>query len=313
MSKKRIATTIGVTQLFRMFPDEDACYAWLEKVRWNGEPVCPHCGGFDNISRPPSKPHTYWHKDCRKHFTVTTKTCMHATKRPLQDWIYTLYTVLTDRNGISAMELSKKLSCQYRTAWHMLHRIRAGCKRGDFTLKRVVEVDETYVGGLEKNKHESKRLHAGRGPVGKTAVVGMKERGGNVIAQPVDKVDAKTLIGLIESRVEPGSVVITDDARVYSSLPNAFNRYKHQTVRHTLGEYVRGSAHTNSIENVWSVLKRSIHGTWHHVSPKHLSRYVDEVTFRLNEGNCEIDTIDRMESLVKGMGGKRLPYAELVS
>ena len=121
---KRIAETISVTQLFRMFPDEDACYQWLERARWNGQPVCPHCGGVENIGESPSKPHTYWHRDCRKHFTVTTKTCMHATKRPLQDWIYAIYSVLTARKGVSAMQLSKELGCQYRTAWYMLHRIR---------------------------------------------------------------------------------------------------------------------------------------------------------------------------------------------
>ena len=99
MTDKRIATTISVPELFRLFPDEDACYRWLERVSWNGEPVCPHCGGVDNIGPSPSKPHTYWHKDCRKHFTVTTKTCMHATKRPLQDWIYAIYSVMTARKG----------------------------------------------------------------------------------------------------------------------------------------------------------------------------------------------------------------------
>ena len=106
---KRIATTISVTELFRMFPDEDACYRWLEAARWNGQPVCPHCGGVENIRPAPNKPHTYCHRDCRKHFTVTTKTCMHATKRPLQDWIYAIYSVMTARKGVSAMQLSKEL------------------------------------------------------------------------------------------------------------------------------------------------------------------------------------------------------------
>ena len=174
---KRKANTISVTQLFRMFPDENACYAWLEKTRWNGQPTCPHCGGVDNISQPPSKPHHYWHKDCRKQFTVTTKTCMHATKRPLQDWIFVIYSVLTARKGISALQLSKELGCQYRTAWHMLHRIREACSGGDFSLDRVVEVDETYVGGKSKNMHKAKRLNAGRGTVGKTPVVGARQRG----------------------------------------------------------------------------------------------------------------------------------------
>ena len=310
---KRKADTISVTQLFRKFPNEDACYAWLEKARWNGKPVCPHCGGIDGISQPKSKPHTYWHKDCRKHFTVTTKTCMHATKLPLQSWIYAIYTVLTARKGVSAMQLSKELGCQYRPAWHMLHRIREACARDDFTLANVVEADETYVGGIEANKHETKKLKAGRGPVGKTAVAGIKERGGKVIAKTVERTDGPTLIEFVESNVKPGATVYTDDAGAYTHLANAFNQYVHETVKHGAGEYVRGDAHTNSVEAVWAVLKRSIHGTWHHVSPKHLERYVNEATFRLNEGNCQVDTIDRMTDFARGVGGKKLRYEDLVA
>ena len=310
--KKRIAKTLSVTQLFRMFPDGDACYAWLEAARWHGTPVCPHCGGIENISKPPSKPRHYWHKDCRKQFTVTTKTCMHATKRPLQDWIYAIYTVMTARKGVSAMQLSKELGCQYRTAWHMLHRIREACGDGDFTLAEIVEADETHIGGKEGNKHEAKKLKQGRGSVGKTAVAGVRQRGGKVKAKPVEKVDAATLVGFIEGTVEPGSTVYTDESSAYAQLPTAFNRFAHDAVKHSAGEYVRGDVHTNGIESVWAVLKRSIHGTWHHVSPKHLGRYVNEAAFRLNEGNCEIDTIDRMESFAEGIHGKRLAYDKLI-
>ena len=311
-SGKRIAETVSVVQLFRLFPDEDACYAWLENVRWNGTPVCPHCGGIENIVRDP-RPRHYRHKDCRKRFTVTTGTCMHATKRPLQDWIFAIYSVLTARKGVSAMQLSKELGVQYRTAWHMLHRIREACGRGDFTLTEVVEVDETYVGGKEKNKHEAKKLHAGRGTVGKEAVVGIRQRDGKVKAQHVDSTGAATLVPLVEETVEKGSTVYTDDARAYGALPSDANEYRHETVAHGKGEYVRGEVHINGIESVWAVLKRSINGTWHHVSPKHLGRYVNEATFRLNEGNCEVDTIDRMEEFARGVGGKRLAYADLIA
>lgn len=310
--KKRIAATISVTQLFRMFPDDDTCREWLERVRWQGQPVCPHCGGVENISAAPGKANTYWHKDCRSHFTVTTKTCMHATKRPLQDWIYVIYSVMTARKGVSAMQLSKELGCQYRTAWHMLHRVREACGRGDFVLKHVVEVDETYIGGKRASMSNSKRKSltgTGRGAVGKIAVAGMRERGGKVKATVVERTDADTLVGLVERSVVPGTIVYTDDAGAYGGLKR---RYHHESVKHSINEYVRGDVHTNGIESVWSILKRSIHGTWHHVSPKHLGKYVNEATFRLNEGNCEVDTIDRMEALASQIGNKRLPYAKLV-
>ena len=311
---KRIAKTISVTQLFRLFPDEDACYAWLEAARWHGTPVCPHCGSVENIVDDP-RPRHYRHKDknCRKRFTATTGTCMHATKRPLQDWIYAIYTVLTARKGVSAMQLSKELGVQYRTAWHMLHRIREACGRGDFTLADVVEVDETYIGGKESNKHASKKLNAGRGAVGKAPVAGVRERGGKVKAQPVERTNAATLIPFIEDNVEQGATVYTDDAAAYGALPTILNQYQHDVIRHGSGEYVRGDVHTNGIESVWAVLKRSIHGTWHHVSPKHLGRYVNEATFRLNEGNCEVDTIDRMRDFAAGVNGKRLRYKDLIA
>ena len=311
-SGKRIAETMSVVQLFRLFPDEDACYAWLERVRWQGSPICPHCGGVDRIVADKRERH-YRCKDCRKRFTVTTKTCMHATKRPLQDWIYAIYSVLTARKGVSAMQLSKELGVQYRTAWHMLHRIREACAQGEFKLNDTVEVDETYIGGKEGNKHADKKLNAGRGPVGKEAVVGVRERDGEVRAKPVERTDARTLVGFVGEHVERGSKVYTDEAKAYGPLSRPGSPFRHATVRHGIGEYVRGDVHTNGIESVWAVLKRSINGTWHHVSPKHLGRYVDEAAFRLNAGNCEIDTIDRMESLAGQVGGKRLRYADLIA
>ena len=311
--KKRIAETISVPQLYKRFPDDTACRAWFEQVRWSGQPVCPHCGGIEDIKAPaPSKPTSYWHKACRKSFTVTTGTCLHSTKKPLQDWIYTFYAVLTGRKGVSAMQLSKELGVQYRTAWHMLHRVREACKGEDFKLANVVEVDEIYVGGKERNKHKSKKRKAGRGPVGKTPIIGARERGGKVAAEPVSATDARTLINFVEAHTEQGATVYTDDAAAYTALPTILNQYQHESVKHSVGEYVRGEIHTNGIESVWSIFKRSVTGTWHHVSNKHLGRYVNEAAFRLNEGNCEMDTLDRMESLANGIGGKKLSYKDLV-
>ncbi len=179
---KGTAETISIPQLMRMFPDQETCIAWLERVRWNGEPVCPHCGAMDKIREPrASKPHTYWCGDCRKHFRVTTGTIMHATKTPLQNWIIAIYSVMTARKGVSAMQLSKELGVQYRTAWYMLHRIREACAPGDFKLDGVVEMDEVYIGGKRANMSNAKRkalADTGRGTVGKAAVMGARARGG---------------------------------------------------------------------------------------------------------------------------------------
>ena len=254
--KKRIAETISVPQLYKLFPDDKACREWLEEMRWGGEPVCPHCGAVEDIKPSgETKPNHYWCKSCRKDFTVTTGTCMHSTKKPLQDWLYTFYAVLTGRKGVSAMQLSKELGVQYRTAWHMLHRVREACKGGDFMLSNIVEVDETYKGGKERNKHESKKRKAGRGTAGKKAIIGARERGGKVVAQPLEVTDSRSLVEFVETHTEPGATVYTDDASAYNALPS---KYKHESVRHSAGEYVRGDVHTNSIESVWSVFKRSL-------------------------------------------------------
>lgn len=308
---KHKADTISIVELLRRFPDDQSCIDWLEQVRWKGEPVCPHCGGVENITKPASKPNTYWHKDCKKHFTATTKTVMHATKTPLQNWIVAIYAVVTARKGTSAMQLSKELGVQYRTAWYMLHRIREACSSGEFKLDRIVEVDETYLGGKEANKHNNKKLKSGRGPVGKQAIIGARERGGNVKARAISNTDGKTLKGFIHENVKPGSTVFSDDHKGYSGLGGVL--YNHAAVKHSAKEYVNGMIHTNGIESVWAIIKRGYTGTYHHFSMKHCQRYVDEFTFRLNQGNCEVDTVDRMAAVAEKIGGKRIPYRDLVA
>ena len=305
---KGTAETISIVQLLRMFPDQDSCIAWLEKVRWQGEPVCAHCGGTEKIGPAKTKANAYWCGDCRKYFTVTTGTIMHATKTPLQNWIVAIYSVMTARKGVSAMQLSKELGVQYRTAWYMLHRIREACAAGSFRLDNVVEMDEAYIGGREANKHSDKKLRSGRGPVGKVPVMGARERGGATVAKPVRDADGATATAFAAETVELDATIHTDDSRIYRGLP-----HRHETVCHSAGEYARGDIHTNGIESVWAVLKRSITGTWHHVSPKHLHRYVNEAAMRLNSGDVKIDTVDRMDALIRAAGSKRIRYRDLVA
>lgn len=311
MSRKRIARTMNLKDLLTHFSTEDTCITWLEQTRWQGQPVCPHCHGTERITRYTGKPFTYFHNQCRKAFTVKTGTVMHSSKTPTVNWIITIYAVLTGRKGVSAMQLSKELGVQYRTAWYLLHRVREACASGELQLTNIVEIDETYIGGLEKNKPMKKRQKQGRGPVGKQAVLGLRQRGGKTIAKPISSTDAQTLHREIQRYVDPQSVVCTDDHRSYQGLSNVVSF--HDTVKHSVGEYGKGFVHTNSMESVWSVLKRALHGTYHHVSRKHLHRYVNEATFRLNEGNCEVDTLDRMQAIAVNMSGKRIPYRELVA
>ena len=312
MARKRKAQTITIKQLLRFFSTEERCIEWLEQAQWNGTPTCPHCGGQDSISPAPSKRFTYWHKDCRKQFTVKTGSVMHSSKTPTVNWIITMYAVLTARKGVSAMQLSKELGVQYRTAWYLLQRVREACKRGQLRLANVVEVDETFIGGKEKNKRLSKRSRTEREVYEqKQVVIGMRERGGKTLALPVEGTDRLTLWNAIQKHVEPGSTLYTDDHASYKGIER--KRFTHKSVNHSDEEYVRGLIHTNGIESVWSIFKRSIHGTWHHVSFKHLPRYIDEAAFRLNEGNCEVDTLDRMKAVVTAMPGKRIPYRDLVS
>ena len=206
------------------------------------------------------------------------------------------------------MQLSKELGVQYRTAWYMLHRIREACESGELKLDGVIEMDEAYIGGKESNKHECNALKAGRGPVGKTPVMGARERGGKTVAKPIDTPNMATARKMAEDVIVPGSGVYTDESGIYNDLP-----FAHDSVNHSDKEYVRGEVHTNSMESVWAVFKRSVHGPWHHVSPTHLHRYVNEATMRLNTGNVRADTIDRMEDLVRALQGQRIRYRQLIA
>ena len=300
---------LTLAELFRMFPDDATAERWFADQRWPEGPHCPCCGSVNVQSGAKHKtmPYRCREKECAKRFSVRTKTPMESSKLGFQVWAVALYQVTTNLKGVSSMKLHRDLGITQRSAWFLAHRLREAWKDHGSQFSGPVEVDETYMGGKEKNKHANKKLRAGRGGVGKAIVVGAKDRMTNrVSAAVVGNTDAKTLKGFVGERAAKGATVYTDDHGGYQGMP-----FEHETVKHSISEYVNGMAHTNGIESFWSMLKRGYHGTFHHMSEKHLGRYVTEFAGRHNAR--EADTIDMMGQMAKGMVGKRLRYCELIA
>jgi transposase-like protein len=294
-----------------MFPDEETARQYLEGRLWPNGAVCPDCKSERISTR---KRVGFYHCNaCNFDFTVRTGTIFERSKVPLHKWVYSMYLLVTARKGISSMQLAKEIGVTQKTAWFILGRLREACggPEGPDKLRGVVEIDECFIGGKEGNKHESKKLHAGRGSVGKVAVLGMRERGGRTRAKVTEIRTLDAIHGEIHGAVEVGAQLYTDDHMVFQGLDGLF--YRHDSVNHSAGEYARGAASTNSIESVWAVLKRGLHGVYHHASAKHLDRYVQEFAWRLNEGNVKRHSLDRLASFVDAIVGKRLTYARLIA
>ena len=243
-----------------MFPDDATAEQWLTEVRWPDGVHCPKCSSDNIQERATRKPQPYRCRSCRKDFSVKTDTLMHNSPLGCQTWAIAIYLMTTGLKGVSSMKLHRDLDVAQKTAWHLSMRIRETFEDDGGAFQGPVEVDEIYMGGKERNKHQSKKLKAGRGAVGKAAVVGMKDRETNRIsAEVVESVDGLTLQEFVLDQVAPGAKVHTDDHRGYYGLPN------HETVRHSVGEYVDGMAHTNGIESFWSNDGRSAHGDAAHL------------------------------------------------
>lgn len=307
--EKTHAKTIPVFEFFKLFPDEASAVKFVEEQVWPDGVKCRFCGSDKTSPRP----HRHGHrcKSCSKDFTVRHGTIFEQSRLLLVKWLYAIYLMQTSRKSISSLQLSREMDVTQKTAWFLLYRIREACKQSDWMLTGVVEVDETCIGGKERNKHDNKKLRSGREPAGRQVVIGAREQGGNVKAKAISNTDAETLKGFIHRNVEPGSTVFTDDHIGCHGLHGVI--CNHASVKHSAKEYVNGMIHTNGIESVWALLKRGYTGTFHHFSLKHLQRYVDEFTFRLNEGNCSRDTIDRIKSVCVGSADNRLTCKDLAS
>jgi transposase-like protein len=305
-------TPSSLLDAVRYFSDLRVCNDYMRGIKWpGGEPVCHHCGSvavYELSTRPVLKC-----RDCKKQFSYKVGTIFEDSPLGLDKWFVAVWAIANAKNGISSHELGRALGVTQKSAWFMLHRVREAMRAGGLVkLAGTVEVDETYVGGEARNMHKAvrERKIRGRGAVGKRCVQGLLQRGdgdkhSTIVAKTVVDTDALTLAGGVRRHVEPGANVYTDAHRSYSDL---WLRFQHQAADHAT-EYVRGQVHTNGLENFWSLFKRTVKGTYVHVAPFHLQRYVDEQVYRFN--NRKIDDGERFVGVMSTVLGRRITYRQL--
>ncbi len=295
-----------------IFQDETKARAWLETHLWPAGPVCPKCGTVGAAT--PLTTREGWYQcnsaECRGQFTVTVGTLFERSHIPLNKWLMAAFLMCASKKGMSAHQIHRMIGVSYKSTWFMCHRLREAMRElapapiGGAGI--YVEADETYVGGKAKNKHKSKRT-GGTGAVDKEIVFSLVERKGRVQSRHIADVSAKTLRPILTEQIHQASTLMTDEAGQYRLHGSHFA--KHETVNHSIDEYVRGPAHTNTVEGYFSILKRGIVGTYHHVSSQHLKRYLGEFDFRYNErSGLGVTDAARTSKALAGIVGKRLTY-----
>jgi transposase-like protein len=298
-----------------IFTDPDKAREHFEATRWPDGAYCPFCGQQETVKKLGGKsmgPGWYHCSDCRRKFTALVGTVMERSHIPVNKWLLAMHLMCASKKGMSAHQLHRMLGVTYKSAWFMAHRIREAMRELNPTGPMggnggTVEIDETYIGGKEVNKHRNKRHFLKGGQRGKEAVFSLVERGGKVRSHHVANVTSKTLRPILEEQIDADATVYSDNGGARLAAEFA----KHGMVNHSIGEYVRGDVHSNTVEGYFSILKRGINGTYHHVSQKHLKRYLGEFDFRYNErAGLGISDAERAAKAVAGTVGKRVTYQE---
>ena len=277
---------MNIPQLYKQFPTQVDCIKHLEQVRWNGEPTCPYCNSKNQSALP--KENRYHCNNCNTSFSVTVGTIFHKTRLDLQKWFLAVSLVLNAKKGYSARQLGRDIDVTKDTAWRIFMQIRKSLVEQRELMTGIVEADETYIGGKNRNRHNDKKTKGGQGGADKTTVIGVLQRDGKVVAQKAPNNTKKTLNKFINNNVAKGSILSTDEHYGYKGLADKF---EHLTVNHKQGEYVKGIAYTNSIEGFWSLFKRGIVGQYHQISDRYIDKYLNEFCFRYSNRNVDSNVI----------------------